>query len=152
MTFASLMYPVDPNMWITNMCEPGGLEAWLKENKTTDLAPWMTTEEIQKHAQILKAGGYTGPLNWYKQAMAGITHASELKMNPSYKKTVIDTPTLFIGTAKDVICIPALQEAAMKSAFTNLTVETLDTGHWVMLEKPKEMWDVLSGFIDKNTK
>jgi pimeloyl-ACP methyl ester carboxylesterase len=130
------------------MCQPGGIEDWLRNNKTTKLASWITPAEVSTHSKILATGGYNGPLNYYKQGMAGISHASELKINPQYATTRFSIPTLFVGSNEDVICVPAFQFATMRDFFDRLTVKDLDTGHWCMLEKPKELWEIMEGWIE----
>ena len=81
----------------------------------------------------------------YKQAMAGVTARSEA--NLTKEQVQIKTPTLFIGTEKDVICVPAIQEANQKPFVQDLTFERVDTGHWCMLEKPIETWALVDKFI-----
>src|SRR4051812_40062038 len=136
MCIATLLYPKDRTTWKENMCAYGGMESWLRGNKIGELAPWIKKDELETHDKILRSGGFTGPLNWYRQVMRGITHESELKINPDYANAKFDIPTLFVGTEGDMICIPAIQEAGMKDSFTNLTVKSLDTSHWCMIEKP----------------
>jgi soluble epoxide hydrolase/lipid-phosphate phosphatase len=149
---ATLAYPADPSIWIANICAPGGMEAWIKAKKVTELAPWVKQSELETHGKIIKPGGMTGPLNWYKQAMAGVTHTSEAKVNANYAATKFSLPALFIGCERDMICIPALQEAPMKDFFEDLTVKSLDTSHWIMIEKPKEMWEIVQGWIEEKGK
>ena len=100
----------------------------------------------------MQAGGYTGPLNWYKQAMAGVTHASEKKLNPNYPETKFEIPTLFIGCEKDAICVPAIQEHGFQGLFGDLTYKVVGAGHWLMLEKPEETWEILRGWIEEKEK
>ncbi len=144
------MFPADPKIWIANLCEPGGMEAWFAEKKTTELAPWLTPTELETHGKIMKIGGLTGPLNWYKQAMAGITHASEARISgPEYAAKRFEIPTLFVGSKQDMIGIPALQEAGMKDFFDDLTIKSVDASHWIMIEKPKEMWEIVHAWIEE---
>ena len=79
--------------------------------------------------------------------MRGLTHTSEVKINPSYPTTVFATPALLIGCNHDMICVPAFQEAGMKDFFQDLTVKSLDSSHWIMIEKPKEMWAIMDAWI-----
>jgi pimeloyl-ACP methyl ester carboxylesterase len=149
-------------MWATNLGEPDGMASWFREKKKGEVAPWMSREQVKMHAKILKMSGYTGPLNWYnifplpsshlrssslryKQAMVGITAKTESNVTDEQKK--IKTPTLFIGAERDVICLPALQEANMKPWMEDLTVEGVYTGHWCMLEKPDDTWALVDKFI-----
>jgi soluble epoxide hydrolase/lipid-phosphate phosphatase len=135
------------------MCEPGGMDAWLAEKKTTEVAPWLTPIELETYRKIMKIGGFTGPLNWYKQAMAGVTHTSEMRISGSeYAAKKFEVPTLFVGCSQDMICIPALQEAGMKDFFSDLTVKSVDASHWVMIEKPKEMWEIVQEWIEEKGK
>jgi soluble epoxide hydrolase / lipid-phosphate phosphatase len=128
------------------------MKAWIKEKKTTELAPWLTQSELETHSAILKSGGMTGPLNWYKQAMAGITHASEARINPNYPTTRFTIPTLFVGCEQDMICIPAMQVAGMKDFFDDLTFKTLNCSHWVLIEQPKELWEIVQPWIEEKGK
>ena len=152
MTAASLLFPADPNIWIDNFSAIGGAEAWFRDRKTTTLAPWATAQELAMHGQIMKKGGFTGPLNWYKQAMAGITHGSETKIKPGYAETKFAVPTLFVGCEKDVICIPQFQVAGMQGLFEDLTCRSLEAGHWCMLERPGELWEIIHGWIEEKRK
>jgi pimeloyl-ACP methyl ester carboxylesterase len=151
MVVNSLLFPADPTVWIKNMCEPGGEEAWIRAKKTTELAPWFAPD-YDTHVKILKKTGYTGPLNWYKQVMAGVTFASEKRINPDHAATKFDIPALYIGCTKDYVCIPAFQEAGMKDSFSDFTSKSLDAGHWCMSEKPQETWDTIVEFIEEKQK
>lgn len=131
------------------MNPPGKIEEWVKANKKTELAPWVNQSELDTHIQVLKSGGFTGPLNWYKQSIAGVTHHSEAKLNSGYASKVFSTPTLFVGSEKDNICLPALQLVRMKDFFEDLTVKSLDSSHWIMLEKPTEVWEIVQAFIEE---
>lgn len=128
------------------------MEAWIKEKKVTELASWVNQSELETHDKIMKAGGMTGPLNWYKQAMAGVTHNSEAKINPKYPATKFTIPTLFVGCENDMIGRPDIQAARMKDPFEDLTVKTLNTSHWVMIEQPKELWEILQAWIEEKGK
>lgn len=96
------MFAAHPEtLWITNMCEPGATEVWFKEEKTSEIASWVSQKDLETHGKILQSGGFTGPLNWYKQAMAGITHASEARISPDYAQQIslhlhftLDAPTI----------------------------------------------------------
>lgn len=132
------------------MCEPGATEAWFNEGKTSEIASWVSQEDLETHGKILQSGGLTGPLNWYKQAMAGITHASEARISPDYATTNFTTPTLYIGCANDPVCLPDVQVAGMKDNFSDFTVKMLNTGHWCMIEKPEELWELTHNWIEEN--
>jgi soluble epoxide hydrolase / lipid-phosphate phosphatase len=160
---ATLFYPADPDSWKTTLCAPGGMASWIRENKKGQLAPWVSPEQAEMQDKIMKMSGWTGPLNWYailphyveshihciphryKQAIAGVTARSEANVTDEQKK--IKIPNLYIGAQRDVICVAPLQEAGMKPFAQDLTVKNINTGHWLMMEKPDETWALVDEFI-----
>jgi len=48
-------------------------------------------------------------------------------------------PVLLVTALRDPIALPSMAKAASAAWCTILTVRELDTGHWVMLEKPDEL-------------
>lgn len=38
----------------------------------------------------------------------------------------------------------------MKDCFSAFTVKTLNAGHWCMIEKPEELWELIHGWIEEN--
>ena len=80
--------------------------------------------------------------------MRGVSSASEV--NQTEEERMLHVPTLLIGTANDPICPPAFQEAGMKPYVKNLTVEIVQAGHWVMLEKPDEAFKAIDKFVQSN--
>ena len=77
--------------------------------------------------------------------MAGVTAKSEANVTEEQK--IIKTPTLFIAAERDVICVPEFMQAGMKPFVQDLTIESVNTGHWCMLEKPDETWAFVDKFI-----
>ena len=49
----------------------------------------------------------------------------------------------------DVVNVSKLQSAHMGNYFEDLTIESVDCGHWIMLEKPTEMWQKLRAWIER---
>jgi hypothetical protein len=51
-----------------------------------------------------------------------------------------------------MICRPAIQEAGMKEFFEDLTIKSLSSSHWIMIEQPKEFWEILHPWIEEKRK
>jgi soluble epoxide hydrolase/lipid-phosphate phosphatase len=92
----------------------------------------LTPEEAQVYVDAFSAGGFTAPINYYRNW----THNWATTANVEQLVTV---PTLFIGANDDVIISPA-QIEAMKPFVTDLEIHMLENcGHWSQQEKPDEV-------------
>jgi pimeloyl-ACP methyl ester carboxylesterase len=100
----------------------------------------LSDEERDYYADAFARSGFTGPINWYRNW----THNWKALDGVDQK---IDTPTLFIGAADDVLISPEHLEG-MKPLVTNLTIHMLeDCGHWSQQEKPDEVNRVMLDWL-----
>ena len=131
------------------MAPLGAAKSWFTEHRTVALASYVTPEEIAIHDRIFapENGGYGPPLMWYKAVMANVNTDDEATLGP--EKSHIHQPTLLISASKDYIAIPAMQEQGTRPFFKDLRVETVETGHWLHLEKPEEVNRMLAEFLDE---
>ena len=108
----------------------------------------MSPEEVKTHDEIFAAenGGYGPPLNWYKCQMAGLNIEDDARI-PAERAT-IEQPTLLVTCRNDPAGIPAMAEEGTRASARNLEVKQLDTGHWVQLEKPDEVNQLLKEFLE----
>jgi soluble epoxide hydrolase/lipid-phosphate phosphatase len=60
---------------------------------------------------------------------------------------MVTYPVLLVTTLQDPICLPSMAIASATPWCSNLTVRELDTGHWVMLEKPDELNATIDEFL-----
>ncbi len=129
------------------MCLIGAARSWFAEGKTSALASYVSSEEIDIHDQIFapENGGYGPPLMWYKAQMANVNVHDEATL--AAEQSHIKQPTLLITAANDYIAIPSMQEQGMRPYVKNLKVESVDTGHWLQLEKPDEVNQTLERFF-----
>jgi len=92
----------------------------------------LSEEELNVYANAFAAGGFTGPINWYRNWTS----------NWKYMKGIdqmVHVPALFIGAVNDIIISPQ-QIAAMKPCVVDLEIEMIDQcGHWTQQEKPQEL-------------
>jgi pimeloyl-ACP methyl ester carboxylesterase len=94
--------------------------------------PLLTPEERRVFVDAFTAGGFTGPINWYRNW----TRNWETTVDVEQKVRV---PTLFIGADNEVI-VSVQQIAAMKPHVENLKVHMLENcGHWSQQEHPDEV-------------
>lgn len=140
----SLLYPADPELWKTTFCPVGRAAAFISGGQTTPLPPWFSSDEYKIRDQILRLGGYRGPLNWYKAAMRGVNLADEADV-PEDKKPC-SLPTLLVVSSQDYATRADMQTVKTKEWCPQLQIETLDCGHWIQLEKPKELTTLLVRF------
>jgi soluble epoxide hydrolase / lipid-phosphate phosphatase len=69
--------------------------------------------------------------------------ASELATEESKS---LDIPTLLIGAEFDYICRPELQKQGVEQYLRNHRIVQLQSGHWILLEQPDELAELLDGF------
>lgn len=99
--------------------EPGG-HAFLSE------------DELKYYADAFAAGGFTGPINWYRN------WKHNWKSTKRVRQTVL-VPALFVGATNDRIISPK-QIEAMRPLVPDLEIQMIeDCGHWTQQEKPQEL-------------
>lgn len=106
------------------------------DNEAPDGEPLLTRAELDYYADAFAAGGFTGPINWYRnfrhnwKSTRGITQK-------------IDVATLFIG-ATDEIVVGRRQIEAMRPHVGDLEIHMIENcGHWSQQEKPAEVNEVM---------
>ncbi len=92
----------------------------------------LTDEELDVYADAFAAGGFTGPINWYRN------WARNWKSTKGVDQTV-RVPALFVGAANDII-ISRKQIEAMKPFVPDLEMQMIENcGHWTQQDKPDEL-------------
>jgi soluble epoxide hydrolase/lipid-phosphate phosphatase len=79
-------------------------------------------------------------------------------VNAEYAKSeknggVLEFPLLFIDAKHDAVCSPSTTPKMgeiQREAVKDLTYETIESGHWVQLEKPAEVNKVLETWLDNS--
>lgn len=100
----------------------------------TDLngEPLLTDAERQVFVDAFTAGGFTGPINWYRNWTHNWATTADVEQ-------IVRVPTLFIGADNEVIVSPQ-QIEAMKPFVAELEMHTLkNCGHWSQQECPDEV-------------
>ena len=92
----------------------------------------LSPEEAQVYVEAFTAGGFTAPINWYRNWTHNWETTAEVEQ-------IVTVPTLFIGAIDDVI-IPPERIEMMKPCIKDLQIHMLeDCGHWSQQEKPDEV-------------
>ena len=108
------------------------------------LPPWMSADHFDDSVQAFSAGGFDGPLNWYRA----------LDLNWSSTRFVQDQrilqPALFVvGEDDPVRHYAGSAEAGLKDWVPNLTRSVVlpGAGHWIQQERAEEVNWLLLEFL-----
>ncbi|KAL8729290.1 MAG: hypothetical protein Q9181_005051 [Wetmoreana brouardii] len=149
-TSVALIYPADPKVFRDHLCPLGATREFYEKRMSGPLPAWISPSEIATYRSIFSAenGGFRGGLNWYKAQMGQVNAADEKNLPP--ERNQIPSPALLVTCAKDYVAVAAMQEEWTRPFARDLEVESLDCGHWVQLEKAREVNEILKKFFDKH--
>ncbi|WP_288759057.1 alpha/beta hydrolase [uncultured Brevundimonas sp.] len=108
------------------------------------LPPWMDADHFRDYVDAFSAGGFDGPLNWYRALDLNWTLTAFLQDQK------IVAPALFmVGENDPVRRYAGRQEATLKDWVPNLTrMEVLPgAGHWIQQERAAEVNALLLDFL-----
>jgi len=137
--------------YILHFQEPGraeaditpNIEGWL-ERTMSGIARnqnFITDEVIKVYADAFRKGGFTGPLNYYRN----IDRNWETTAHLAGKQATM--PALMISAENDPILIPQMTEG-MERYVPNLTRRLIkDCGHWTQMERPEETNRLIIDFL-----
>ena len=104
--------------------------------------PLLTDEEHQVFTEAFKSGGFTGPINWYRNWSHNWESSADVDQT-------VNVPTLFIGAEDDVLVSPAHIEA-MKPNVSDLEIQIIkNCGHWTQQEKPGEVNSIILEWLGR---
>lgn len=96
----------------------------------------LNAEEKQYYVDAFEKGGFTGPINWYRNWSKNWATTEGVPQQ-------VKVPTLFIGAVDDVI-IPLEYIESMKPGVDDLEIHMVENcGHWTQQEKPDEVNEVM---------
>lgn len=104
--------------------------------------PLLDNEALAVYVDAFNAGGFTGPINWYRNWTANWASTAGVPQS-------VNVPTLFIGAEDDVIISPE-QIEAMRPQVPDLEVVMIENcGHWTQQERPDEVNARLLDFLSR---
>jgi pimeloyl-ACP methyl ester carboxylesterase len=128
--------------WIKPRPVDSALLAGLAEPGPGPLS-FMTDETLDQYAKAYRAGGFFGPISWYRNMAVNTAQAH------AYGSGTIYQPAGFLCGDKEIILAmsPGGIEAQRK-LIPDLRVETIlpGGGHWIQQERPDEVTDALIDF------
>ncbi|MCH7822445.1 MAG: alpha/beta hydrolase [Proteobacteria bacterium] len=103
----------------------------------------LAREEEKVFVDAFMAGGFTAPINWYRNWTHNWESTADLDQT-------VRVPSLFIGAIDDVIISPG-QIDAMKPFVPDLEVHMLENcGHWTQQEKPDDVNSILIDWLGRH--
>jgi pimeloyl-ACP methyl ester carboxylesterase len=112
------------------------------ERDTPRGEPLLDAHELKYYADAFAAGGFTGPINWYRN------WKQNWKSTKGVSQTV-NVPSLFVGAVDDRI-ISAKQIETMRPLVTDLEIRMIEScGHWTQQEKPDELNDIVLDWLSR---
>lgn len=123
---------------------PDGVEMIDSISDQAALPPWMTAEHFAEYAEAFAGGGFSGPLNWYRNLDRNwaLTAFSQGRR--------IAQPSLFIVGENDPVRLySGRHEAVLAEAVDDLRgVHVLPgAGHWVQQERADDVSRLLIDFL-----
>lgn len=104
----------------------------------------VSEDDVFDYAAGLEKNGFFGPNSWYMNHEANETYAAS-----AVNEFILDMPTLFLAGRYDYTCESVESELThpMHAHCQNLTVEVVDSGHWMAQEKPRSVNASLTRWI-----
>ena len=108
------------------------------------LPPWMTEAHFQEYVAAFAAGGFKGPVDWYRCLDANWAATAFLQ------EARIHVPAAFmVGERDPVRHYAGAAEAGLKDWAPDLRLQQVipGAGHWIQQERPEEVNRLLLDFI-----
>lgn len=121
---------------------PLSLLAMLDQEKPVGDA-LLSEDELDVYADAFAAGGFTGPINWYRNWKHNWKSTKKVSQH-------VTIPSLFVGAVNDRI-ISSKQIDGMRPYVADLEIRMIeDCGHWTQQEKPQELNQIMLEWLAKN--
>jgi len=102
----------------------------------------LTDAELDYYSEKFAAGGFTGPINWYRNFRHNWKSTGRVAQQ-------VRVPSLFIGAADDIV-VSQKQIEAMVPLVDDLEIHMIrDCGHWTQQEKPDELNTVMLEWLGR---
>ncbi|TRX96164.1 hypothetical protein FHL15_002888 [Xylaria flabelliformis] len=147
-SFFHLLYPTNSSRWGTDFAQITAARAWLAANKTTELPSWLSAEDKATFLRTYSQPNATiSSLNYYKALLRGVQAAGEASLTDEDRK--LKVPVLGIAGADDLVTLPGTLVGGTEAwAAAGFEKRIIQAGHWVMLEKPDEVSQILIDFAN----
>jgi pimeloyl-ACP methyl ester carboxylesterase len=125
------------------MATPGP-EGFIERLPEPDGRPgWITQDEVDHYVAEFTRGGFTGPLNWYRN------FDRNWELTATTPSKTIAVPTLFIGGTADPALAMTPRDRVLDVVSGPYREVLIDgAGHWLQQERPAEVNAALLEFLD----
>ena len=129
--------------------DPGAFKEYLTNRSvpSIEIKPYATDSKLKEDWMArIKEGGLEAPLCWYNARVQGVHFESDKQVPDENIK--VQVPMLFIGCNGDAVCRKEMINLPKDAGLIpDLTVETMETGHWPIYESPQEVSEIIARFI-----
>ncbi|KAA8648145.1 hypothetical protein EYZ11_002689 [Aspergillus tanneri] len=102
----------------------------------------LSEEELEYYATEFARHGLRGPCNWYR------TREINYKEELAILDRRITAPVLFIQALKDA-ALPPHYGRGMTKTIPHLTFKQINTSHWALWERPKEVNEMIAWWLEE---
>ncbi|THU93375.1 alpha/beta-hydrolase [Dendrothele bispora CBS 962.96] len=144
--FCGLVWADDPRTWDTHLSPRGAIKEYLLSGTVLPPASWYKEEDRQQQTNALLMGGFSGPLNYYKLLLSGLSNDDDATI--PVEKYETDKPTFFGVAIEDFKAIIPVVKANFAKSCKNATIKDFETSHWPQLQAPDEVNKELLAWIE----
>ncbi|KAF2122810.1 Alpha/Beta hydrolase protein [Lophiotrema nucula] len=139
------------DLMISDFLPPDKLETWITEFRIAPTEPWMTEAFKAVRDKIFSApDAYRGPTNWYRARFQDFLGIDEEKRDIG-ESPRIPCPAMFLQSGSSKMLMPEVKERTAKFADEYEYLEAPSgEGHFVQLEAPDEVNDLLEKYLLKH--
>ena len=124
----------------------GGPMDEMADHPLPPLPDWLSTEEFETYVRAFEAGGFTGPLNWYRNFDRNWELTDPAAGGPAAH--TITVPVLFLAGSADPVLGFSPRDRVTEVATGGYREVLLDgAGHWLQQERPDEVNAALLDFL-----
>lgn len=143
-SWMSLFWAKDPSIWETDFCPSGAMGAWVRADRRTPVATWLTEEEYAIYKNYILTG-IDAQLNWYHVSRRNLSYEEEQELpeNAEY----VHMPVLLLPCTKDKAAIAQIARENGKKYCSDVEIVDLESSHWAPCAVPDEVNSNIERFL-----
>ncbi|GJE83979.1 hypothetical protein PsYK624_000520 [Phanerochaete sordida] len=150
-SFASLLYPQDPETWQTRIAPVGALKQTLLDDWTAPRAAYVSEEDVRLWVETFRRNGFDAPTCWYKVMTTQLSAKDDQQIPPERAVPPTDAPIFFAAAAKDYICTPQSGYSVFATdpfSGHDIMKKEYDGDHWIILSHATDIAKDLGVWIE----
>ncbi|QIX02359.1 hypothetical protein AMS68_007876 [Peltaster fructicola] len=147
------------DIWMREMfCTPNAFRDYINQtgpyqNKIVQSKPYPDLEKVRaSFIKRLSRDGLEGPVNYYHSLKNNTMLEDERTLcnTPNDQARKIEVPLLYIGQTGDWVCrTDLMSDTKDQGLVADLEEKVVDSGHWVLYEKPEEIASLLRDWLSR---